>query len=92
MQGKVHVCQLQRIRTDQDTRGEKNKPKRTKRIATTHSISYLLNRLDIITRNKLVVSVEELNTGFFESALREQKPFDARKACKQTSEETIMHT
>lgn len=60
-------------------------------MATTYSISNLLNGLDIITRDKLVISVEKLNAGFFESTLGEQKTFDARKTCKYMSKKVRTH-
>ena len=47
----------------------------------TYSVRDLLHCLNVVTRDKLVVSIEEFNTGFLESTLRQQQTLDPRKAC-----------
>ena len=44
----------------------------------TYSICNLLDGLNIITRNKLVIGIEELDTGFLEGTLGEKESLDTR--------------
>lgn len=48
----------------------------------TYSVGDFLHRLDVITRYKLVISVEEFDARFLERALGEQETFDTGQACK----------
>ncbi len=47
----------------------------------THSISDLLDGLNVVAGNQLVICVEKLDTGFLDRALGKQKTFDTRKSC-----------
>lgn len=46
----------------------------------THSVSNLLHRFDVVARDELVVSIEELNSTFLEGTLGEQETLDTRQA------------
>ena len=58
---------------------------RQKKLDSTYSICYLFDWFNIITRDQLVISIEKLNAGLFESTLSQKETLDTGKAYPRKS-------